>query len=104
MILPNGKSETLLDVPHYDSHWQTVYRLVEPRALPVGSHLRCVAHYDNSANNLNNPDPTKRVQWGPQTSDEMMVGYFDIALPKGQKPAAPKPKPPKVPTARPAAR
>jgi hypothetical protein len=48
-----------------------------------------VANYDNSENNRQNPDPTKTVGWGLQTTDEMMVGYFDVALPKGQKPPPP---------------
>ena len=27
------------------------------------------------------PIPTKLVTWGDQTSDEMMVGFFDVAVP-----------------------
>jgi len=34
-----------------------------------------VAHWDNSRNNPLNPDPAKDVRWGPQTWDEMMVGW-----------------------------
>ena len=82
LVLPNGKTEPLLDIPHYDSNWQTAYRLLEPRTLPAGSQIRCKAAFDNSANNLNNPDPSKEVRWGLQATDEMMVGYFDIAFPK----------------------
>jgi hypothetical protein len=43
----------------------------------------CIAHFDNSEANLNNPDPTADVRWGDQTWEEMMIGYFDIAVPKG---------------------
>jgi peroxiredoxin len=78
---PNGKSEILLDVPNYDFNWQTAYRLAEPKTLPKGAFLRCVAHYDNSEENLNNPDPTVTVRWGDQTWNEMMIGYFDVAVP-----------------------
>ncbi|MEO2018664.1 MAG: hypothetical protein ABGZ53_30295 [Fuerstiella sp.] len=39
------------------------------------------AHFDNSENNLNNPDPTRTVPWGDQSWDEMMIGYFDVAVP-----------------------
>jgi peroxiredoxin len=81
LIYPNGKIETLLDIPHYDSKWQTSYRLLEPLPLPTGSQLRCTAVFDNSEDNLNNPDPSKTVRWGLQERDEMMVGYFDIAVP-----------------------
>jgi peroxiredoxin/mono/diheme cytochrome c family protein len=78
-VYADGKTETLLDVPRYDFNWQTSYRLAEPKPLPAGARVHCVAHYDNSESNLNNPDPTKTVRWGDQTWNEMMIGYFDIA-------------------------
>ncbi len=78
---PDGKRELLLDVPKYDFNWQTTYRLAERRPLPKGTSLFCVAHYDNSENNLNNPDPTASVKWGDQTWEEMMIGFFDVAIP-----------------------
>src|SRR5690606_3330471 len=77
----DGASETLLDIPRYDFNWQTAYRLREPKTLPEGSRVRCVAHYDNSAENVSNPDPESAVRWGDQTWEEMMIGYFDIAWP-----------------------
>jgi peroxiredoxin len=81
LVYPNGKILTLLDIPHYDANWQTTYRLLEPLALPAGSRLRSTAFFDNSEDNPNNPDPTKTVRWGLQAKDEMMVGYFDVAVP-----------------------
>lgn len=78
---PDGRKETLLDVPQYDFNWQTAYRVSKPISLPKGSYLQCVAHFDNSENNLSNPDPTKTVRWGDQTWNEMMIGYFDVAIP-----------------------
>ena len=81
-IFADGKKEMLLDVPHYDFNWQTAYRLAEPRKLPPGTKIHAVAHYDNSVKNLSNPDPSKTVRWGDQTWQEMMIGYFDIAVPK----------------------
>lgn len=81
VVSPRGKVQTLLDIPHYDSNWQTTYRLSEPLALPMGSRLRSTAYFDNSEDNPNNPDPSKTVRWGLQSRDEMMVGYFDIAVP-----------------------
>jgi hypothetical protein len=82
-LLPSGERRTLLDVPRYDFNWQTAYRLAEPMDLPEGSRLHCVAHFDNSDGNLNNPDSTKTVRWGQQTWDEMMIGYLDYAVPVG---------------------
>ncbi len=76
-VYPDGRSEVVLSVPRYDFNWQMLYRPAKPILLPKGSRLDCVAHYDNSSNNKYNPDPTRDVWWGPQTSDEMMIGWFD---------------------------
>jgi peroxiredoxin len=76
---PDGQREILLSVPHYDFDWQTAYRLREPKTMPRGTVINCVAHYDNSDANLNNPDPKAMVRWGGQTFDEMMTGFFEIA-------------------------
>jgi hypothetical protein len=43
------------------------------------AELQVVAWYDNSANNPHNPDPAA-VRWGEQTYDEMMIGFFDVAV------------------------
>lgn len=81
-VFPDGRRETLLDIPRYDFNWQTAYRLVEPKKLPRGASMLCTARYDNSEDNPNNPDPTQTVRWGDQTWEEMMIGYFDVAFPK----------------------
>jgi hypothetical protein len=81
LIRPDGSIlETLLRV-RYDFHWQLSYRLAEPRFLKAGTELQAVAWFDNSKNNPHNPDPTQTVTWGDQTYDEMMVGFFDVAVP-----------------------
>ncbi len=79
-IYPDGRKETLLSVPRYDFNWQSVYRLAEPLAIPKYTKIHCIAHFDNSANNPNNPDPTKNVYWGYQTWEEMMTGWLDYYL------------------------
>ncbi len=76
-IYPNGSSEILLDVPNYDFNWQLKYILAEPKLLPAGTQIICSATYDNSEQNLVNPDPTREVRWGDQSWDEMMIGFFD---------------------------
>jgi mono/diheme cytochrome c family protein len=79
-ILSRGeKPETLLRV-NWDFYWQMSYRLAEPLPLKAGTELQAVAWYDNSRNNPHNPDPDAAVRWGDQTYDEMMVGFFDIAV------------------------
>lgn len=80
IVHADGSVEVLLRV-NYHFHWQLSYRLAEPRLLKAGTKLRAIAWYDNSKNNPHNPDPTKTVTWGDQTSDEMMVGFFDVAVP-----------------------
>lgn len=76
-VYPDGKEEILLDIPRYDFAWQNAYEFAEPKLMPRGSRLRCEAVYDNSTENLANPDPTATVRWGDQTWEEMMIGYFD---------------------------
>ncbi len=73
---PDGKQEILLDVPRYDFNWQLRYQLTEPKLMPKGTKLKCVAHFDNSEENMVNPDPTVDVTWGDQTWEEMMIGFF----------------------------
>lgn len=73
--------EILLDVPHYDFNWQNSFIFAEPRQIPAGSVMYCTAYFDNSADNLANPDPSKSVRWGPQTWEEMMIGWYDIGIP-----------------------
>lgn len=75
-----GQSEFLLRVKNYHFHWQLNYILATPRLLPKGSVLRWTGYFDNSANNHHNPDPTAEVTWGEQSWDEMMIGFFDVAV------------------------
>ena len=79
LVRKNGSLEPLLRV-NYHFHWQISYRLTEPLPLKAGTMLQAVATYDNSTKNPHNPDPTRSVTWGEQTTDEMMVGFFDVAV------------------------
>jgi len=79
ILRPDRTAEPLLRV-NYNFYWQLSYRLLEPRPLPAGTVLQAVAWYDNSKNNPHNPDPEAAVRWGDQTYDEMMVGFFDVAV------------------------
>jgi len=79
-IYPDGRSEIVLRVPKFDFGWQTDYWLAKPLVLPKGSKLHVSAHYDNSAANRSNPDPTATVRWGDQTWEEMMIGFFTYTV------------------------
>jgi|HubBroStandDraft_6_1064221.scaffolds.fasta_scaffold14517_3 mono/diheme cytochrome c family protein len=81
LVFPNGETRSILNVPHYNWHWQLWYNLAKPITLPAGTRVECTAHYDNSANNPENPDPSKTVTWGQQSFDEMMVCFFNVAFP-----------------------
>ena len=76
---PPYEIEPLVRV-NYHVHWQMSYRLAQPRFLKAGTELQAVAWYDNSEKNPHNPDPKAEVRWGEQTYDEMMVGFFDVAV------------------------
>lgn len=78
--IPEHEIEPLLRV-NYHFHWQMSYRLAQPPLLKAGTELQAVAWYDNSRDNPHNPDPDAAVRWGEQTYDEMMVGFFDVAVP-----------------------
>jgi hypothetical protein len=80
LVRPDHTSEVLLRV-NYDFYWQVSYRLAEPRLIQAGAELKAIAWYDNSSHNVRNPDPASPVTWGERTDNEMMVGFFDVAVP-----------------------
>ncbi|MCC6696525.1 MAG: redoxin domain-containing protein [Candidatus Hydrogenedentes bacterium] len=73
---PDGTSEVLLDVPHYDFNWQTMYEFDKPKLLPAGTRILCDGAFDNSASNPMNPDSERWVYFGEQTFEEMFIGYL----------------------------
>jgi mono/diheme cytochrome c family protein len=78
-IYPDGSKETLLNVPGYEFAWQALYRLTQPKAIPAGTRLRITGGFDNSEWNPWNPAPDATVLFGEQTSDEMLIGYLNLA-------------------------
>jgi hypothetical protein len=75
-VFPDGRAETLLTT-HWNPDWNLKYELAVPIVAPKGTRLELVAHYDNSADNPNNPDPTKDLTFG---TDEMMIGFIDYLV------------------------
>jgi len=78
---PGMPAAPLLRVPRYDFNWQESYALAKPLRVPAGTRIDCVAHFDNSAGNPANPDPSKEVRWGDMTWNEMMIGFLDYYNP-----------------------
>ena len=75
LLYPDGRRDTILNVPRYDFSWQHSYVPKAPIRVPEGTRLECTAHFDNSTGNPANPDPTREVRWGDQTWEEMMIGF-----------------------------
>jgi hypothetical protein len=94
VIYPAGHvpaTETLLSVPSYVFHWQSMFRLAQPKFIPTGSRILCTAGWDNTINNTDlmeayvdsNLDPllspNRQIGFGEQTYDEMFIGYLNYA-------------------------
>jgi hypothetical protein len=84
LTTPGARKERILSVPKYDFNWQLYYEHAEPLRLPAGTRVDCVARYDNSMSNPNNPNPWKPVTFGLQTWEEMMVGFMDYYYDDGK--------------------
>ncbi len=68
---PDGKQETILNVPFYDFNWQRMYEFAEPIKIPAGSKVIATYVYDNSKRNPANPNPNEKIVWGDQSFEEM---------------------------------
>jgi Tfp pilus assembly protein PilF len=85
--LPDGTTETLIHIPHWNLNWQAVYRYAEPVRLPKGTKVSLRYVYDNSEENPLNPNhPPARVLGGNRSSDEMCHLWLQI-LPVNFDPA-----------------
>ena len=77
---PDGREETILDVPDFDFNWQIHYELAEPLRLPAGSKITGIGVYDNSLGNRWNPGPHLEVYWGQQSWDEMYQAFTEYTV------------------------
>lgn len=71
VLSPDGKRETILNVPFYDFNWQRMYEFDKPVPIKAGSKLIATYIYDNSKRNPANPNPNENVVWGDQSFEEM---------------------------------
>jgi Flp pilus assembly protein TadD len=70
--LPDGSKKWLIWIRDWDFAWQAVYRFARPVFLPRGSRVEMRIAYDNSTDNVRNPnDPPRRVVAGNRSTDEM---------------------------------
>lgn len=78
---PDGTTFPLIRIDHWDFNWQGTYEFVEPIAVPRGTRVDMLAHFDNSAANPVNPNsPPKDVVWGEQTNNEMCIGFLQRTI------------------------
>lgn len=94
---PDGRDQTILDVPKFDFNWQIMYELAEPLKIPAGSKIAGIGVYDNSLKNKWNPGPDLDVFWSEQSWDEMYQPFTEYTvdsqdLTKINKPGAPQPR------------
>ena len=86
-ILPDGQRKWLIRIPNWDIDRQSVYRYRNPVFLPRGSVLHMRYVYDNSEQNIHNPNsPPIRVRAGNRSVDEMAhlwVQVLPVNVPKG---------------------
>lgn len=77
--LPDGTSRSLIHIAQWDFRWQHVYRYETPIRLPKGTTLAMRYAFDNSAENVRNPQqPPARVLWGQRSRDEMGDLWFQL--------------------------
>ena len=77
--LPDGTSRLVMHITDWDFRWQHVYREVTPIRLPKGTRLSMEYTYDNSAENVRNPQlPPAKVYWGQRSKDEMGDLWFQL--------------------------
>ena len=73
LTYPDGRTEPILRVPHFQYNWQLQYQT--HINVPAGTKLRVEARYDNSASNKFNPNPNVWVHYGNQAWEEMMAPF-----------------------------
>ena len=82
--LPDGTRKWLIWIQDWDLNWQAVYRYAKPVFLPKGTIVSMRYSYDNSAENVRNPNhPPKRVLAGDRSSDEMSHLWIQV-LPRAR--------------------
>jgi tetratricopeptide (TPR) repeat protein len=76
---PDGRSQTLIHIPDWNLNWQAVYRYAQPVKLSKGTTISMKFVYDNSEDNVRNPnDPPQRVVAGNRAVDEMAHLWLQV--------------------------
>jgi hypothetical protein len=77
---PDGKEIPLIWIKDWDFNWQGTYHYAEPVKLPAGTVVHMTYTYDNSVDNIHNPNtPPKQIHYGEQTTDEMAFLFMEAS-------------------------
>jgi tetratricopeptide (TPR) repeat protein len=91
-ILPNGQKTWLIWIRNWDIDRQSVYHYRKPVFLPKGTTIHMHYIYDNSPDNVHNPNnPPIRVRAGNRSVDEMSHLWLQV-LPVNVPPNSPDPR------------
>ena len=79
-ILPDGTTQVVSYVSHFNFNWMTNYIYADDAApmFPKGTIIHVIAWHDNTAANKNNPDPDEWVGYGDRTVDEMAHAWVNV--------------------------
>jgi hypothetical protein len=85
LIYPTQEVQTVF-TGKFNFDWQQGFELEKPIPMPKGTRIIGISHFDNSANNPYNPDPTKEVVNGEQTWEEMSAVFLGVLIPRETDP------------------
>ena len=84
-VMTSVNAGPLLEIPHWDFHWQQAYQFTTPVALQPSDTLVVECDWDNSYQNQpvvgGQKQMPRDVSWGESTLDEMCVSFLFLRLP-----------------------
>ena len=80
-IDPHGNRINLISISDWDFNWQGSYTFTHFQKIPAGSQIHASVTYDNTTDNLLNPNnPPRNMTWGEKTTDEMLIAAMGYVL------------------------
>jgi hypothetical protein len=80
-IDPQGNRINLISISDWDFNWQGSYTFTHFQKIPAGSQIHASVTYDNTTDNLLNPNnPPRNMTWGEKTTDEMLIAAMEYVL------------------------
>ena len=80
-VTPTNDTIPFIKIPHWDFDWQDFYWFEYMKKIPAGSQIHGKGIYDNTVNNIHNPNtPPIDISAGLNTTDEMFLIYYHYML------------------------